>query len=326
MPLPRVFVSSTFYDLRYIRENMKLFIRNMGFEPVLSEDGNVFYNPRQHVQDACLSEVQTCQLFVLIIGSHYGSKYKETPESITNHEYKTAVENKTRIFALVEQQVLNEYNFFIKNRENPEVDETKIIYPSVSSTKIFNFVEEVKSNAINNALVPFAEFQDIEIYLKQQWASMMYNFLTKDSESERVSNLLSQINAMSQNIEFLSKQILSAVGSDTANIMAEIYDMMLQHGCIRDLAYAGIRPSPIQILNTDSFEELGKPKLRINERAKGYTIGPDGYISRLKYNENAEDYLRLRNKVLKRLEQIGKQPEKFIEELKQLNSHSETSL
>ncbi len=30
MPTPRVFVSSTCYDLKYIRENLKFFIRNLG--------------------------------------------------------------------------------------------------------------------------------------------------------------------------------------------------------------------------------------------------------------------------------------------------------
>ena len=52
MPAPRVFVSSTCYDLRYIRENLKFFIRTLGFEPVLSEEGAVFYDPSMPVEDA----------------------------------------------------------------------------------------------------------------------------------------------------------------------------------------------------------------------------------------------------------------------------------
>ena len=38
MAVPRVFVSSTCYDLKYIRENLKYFIRSLGYEPVLSEE------------------------------------------------------------------------------------------------------------------------------------------------------------------------------------------------------------------------------------------------------------------------------------------------
>jgi hypothetical protein len=39
MAAPKVFVSSTWYDLRYIRENLKYFISNLRYEPVLSEEG-----------------------------------------------------------------------------------------------------------------------------------------------------------------------------------------------------------------------------------------------------------------------------------------------
>ena len=73
MAIPRVFISSTWYDLRYIRENIKFFVRGMGFEPVLSEEGSVFFDPRRHTQDACLAEVPNCQIFVLVIGGRYGS-------------------------------------------------------------------------------------------------------------------------------------------------------------------------------------------------------------------------------------------------------------
>jgi len=67
MPAPRVFISSTWYDLRYIRENLKYFITSLGYDPILSEEGDVFYDPSKHVQDAGLAEVPSCQIFVSII-------------------------------------------------------------------------------------------------------------------------------------------------------------------------------------------------------------------------------------------------------------------
>jgi hypothetical protein len=33
--IPRVFVSSTYYDLKHVRERIEKFIDNYGFEPVL---------------------------------------------------------------------------------------------------------------------------------------------------------------------------------------------------------------------------------------------------------------------------------------------------
>ncbi len=49
MPAPRVFISSTLYDLKYIRENLKFFVRSFGYEPVLSEEGAIFYDPKLSV-------------------------------------------------------------------------------------------------------------------------------------------------------------------------------------------------------------------------------------------------------------------------------------
>lgn len=39
------------------------------------------------------------------------------------------------------------------------------MYPSVDSTKIFGFIEEVRTNSVNNALNPFNDFSDIESLL-----------------------------------------------------------------------------------------------------------------------------------------------------------------
>lgn len=57
MANPTVFVSSTFYDLRYVREGVKRFIEALGYLPVLSEDGTVFYDPKATAAEACLGQV-----------------------------------------------------------------------------------------------------------------------------------------------------------------------------------------------------------------------------------------------------------------------------
>ena len=141
MAVPRIFVSSTCYDLKYIRENLKYFITNMGYESILSEEGDVFYNPDEHTHDACLNEVGTCQVFVLIIGGRYGGKYLETDKSITNKEYEEACRLNIPIFTLVERSVLSEHLVYQKNKKNPNAN--KIVYPSVDNIKIFEFVDQV---------------------------------------------------------------------------------------------------------------------------------------------------------------------------------------
>jgi len=311
MAIPRVFISSTCYDLRYIRENLKFFIENMGFEPVLSERGNIFFDPKKNIHEACLAEVPTCQMFVLVIGGRLGSKFEGKLESITNYEYREAVKAQVPIFALVEQQVNSDNSVYQKNKDNPKINEKKIYYPSVDSILIFDFMEEVQGNAVNNALFPFSDYEAMESYLSQQWAGMMFSFLSQEGESKRVANMLDTLTSMSNRIEFLSKQILSSLGTDIDKITVEMYDIMLKYACIRDLAYLGIRPSPKEIIQTKDYKSLGKGKIKvIYDKDKGMqTISNTGELSVLTYEKNVEGYNELKIELLEILKKAKKKPE-----------------
>ena len=50
---PRIFVSSTFYDLKYVREDLSNFIKAHDFEPIMFEDGDIGYTPGQALDGAC---------------------------------------------------------------------------------------------------------------------------------------------------------------------------------------------------------------------------------------------------------------------------------
>lgn len=68
MAVPRVFISSTCYDLQEIRFQLRRFIQDIGYEPVMSEFGDIFYDLGDHVQDACKEEINRSNIFVLVIG------------------------------------------------------------------------------------------------------------------------------------------------------------------------------------------------------------------------------------------------------------------
>lgn len=329
MAIPRVFISSTCYDLRYIRENLKFFIKTMGFEPVLSEEGSVYYDPTKHVQDACLAEVPNCQMFVLIIGGRFGSKFKDKTESIVNHEYREAVNAKIPVFAIVEQQVYAEYRVYLKNKENKNIDASKITYPGVDSTKIFAFMEEVESKAVNNALVPFFDFNELESYLKQQWAGLMFSFLAKKAESERVASMLETLTIMSNRIEFLSKQILSSVGKNTEKINALLYEIMAKSyliGIARQ--FLDLKFSPTDFIENEKMEMLiiGKgvaiKKSKIERRDsielsreqlkdKGINLYEDFY------REMKNNYLETRKNMIALLSENGLTAETFLKSVKE---------
>ncbi|WP_053062612.1 DUF4062 domain-containing protein [Photobacterium aquae] len=219
MATPRVFISSTCYDLKHIRESIKYFVRSIGYEPVLSDDGDVFYNPQVHTHDSCLNEVATCQLFVLIVGGRYGGVYKDSTDSITNEEYRAAVSHKIPIFTLIDQAVFADHHLYQSNKNNDKVDRDNIKYPASDNIKIFDFINEVRLNSLNNAIQPFKNYLDIESYLKKQWAGMMFDFLLKVKHQEQqiiTNKLLADLATASKKTEELVKFVYEKV-DDTNN-------------------------------------------------------------------------------------------------------------
>ncbi len=43
MAKPRVFISSTFYDLRLVRLELDKFLESIGYEPIRNEEGDIAY-------------------------------------------------------------------------------------------------------------------------------------------------------------------------------------------------------------------------------------------------------------------------------------------
>ncbi|MBW7990491.1 MAG: DUF4062 domain-containing protein [Planctomycetes bacterium] len=318
MAIPRIFIASTCYDLKYVRENLKYFIKTLGYEPILSEEGAIFYDPSKHTHESCLSEVPNCQIFVLIIGGRSGGKYKGSKKSITNMEYEEAIRHKIPIFTLVEETVYAEQNVYLKNKLNSEVDEHKIVYPAVDNTNIFDFIDEVRKASFNNALHPFQDYSDMEIYLKQQWAGMMFSFLARENEEKRVSDTLKILTDMNTRIEMISKHILDSVGTDAAQLDVALYELMLDSSSIRDLTYWKIKPTPISIFVNPSFRTCAKSfgiNLKIEEE-EGIMIGSDGKISRGKFKEASNKYKKLRYKMTEFLKSIKITPEEYIKKSK----------
>jgi len=324
MAIPRIFVSSTCYDLKYIRENLKYFIKTLGYEPILSEEGGVFFNPKQHTQEACLAEVPNCQVFILIIGGRFGEQFKGQDVSVTNAEYREAIKLKIPVFTLVEQAVYNESFVYQKNKLNKNIDQSKIIYPSTDSIKIFDFIEEVRSSSVNNAIVPFKDFSDIESYLRQQWAAMFFYFLTSKNEEQRVADNLSILTSLSQQIAMLSKQILSSVGTQHAKVTARLFEEMVQYECVRDAGYFSLKPTPVSVLMNNTFLDwikyLGKePRIYVPpDDESEISISGDGSMSKGHLAISEKTYKQLKEKLLDILKQYKLSVEQYLAEERKL--------
>jgi hypothetical protein len=165
--VPRVFISSTYYDMRHIRNAVKDFIESLGFEPVLSEQFDVFYQHGKSAQESCLDEIKKCDIYILIIGTQYGSIFPNDTLSITHREYREAIHVELPIFAFVDAYVHNDYRLYCKNKDN-----TQVCYAHVREIEIFKFISEVENRPVNNALICFDQISEITDFLRKQFARM----------------------------------------------------------------------------------------------------------------------------------------------------------
>ncbi len=220
MANPRVFISSTCYDLSEVRDALVEFIASFGFEAVLSERGDVFYHPDIHTHDSCLNEVGNCQLFVLIIGGRFGGSYAaDTSKSIVNAEYSAARSEKIPVFTFVKHNVLSDHFVYQKNKNNSSVKE--IVFPSIddngNAEKIFSFIDDVRLAPVNNGFFPFEFTRDITDLLKKQWAGMFYEYLEQRQTSDQfatATSLLRNISVAGDKVEELVKSLYRHI--DTA--------------------------------------------------------------------------------------------------------------
>ncbi|NVI83602.1 DUF4062 domain-containing protein [Janthinobacterium sp. BJB401] len=229
MATPKVFVSSTCFDLSEIREQLTRFIRSYGFDPILSEHGDVFYKPEFHTHESCIHEVSNCHIFILIIGGRFGGEYiSDKTKSITNAEHSAARQSNMPVFTYVKNSVLSNHNVYQKNKKMDFV--SNIEYPAIEKQEhaidIFKFIDEVRKNPTNNAIEGFDNFQGIENHLRKQWAGMFFDLLRSkqiSGQMDATNHLISGIKASSQKLEELVKSLyLSSNAEDAKKEIASI--------------------------------------------------------------------------------------------------------
>lgn len=204
MAKPRVFVSSTFYDLKYIRSSIEQFIINLGFEPILSEKGSIAYNPDLPLDESCYNEAQICDLFVMIIGGRYGAEITATRDdslkqfydryiSITRKEYESAKDKNIPIYIFIERNVYTEYELFRNNKNKQDIN-----YVQVDSVNTFYMIEQILGQLCNNPVHPFDKISEIEDWLKDQWAGLFRDLLLKRNDRSNLLTLAAEIEELKE--------------------------------------------------------------------------------------------------------------------------------
>lgn len=203
MAKPRVFISSTCYDLKELRSQIREFINDYGYDPVLSEYGDIFFEYGTHPQDACFAEVAKCHMFLLIIGNTYGSFYHNSdtvkPASVTMKEFEEALDKKIPKHVFINRFVEYDYQNYSRAWANKlklnkgkgilsddpnEVDKLKeefdslYPFPHESYRHLFRFINLLYKN--NVSVITFEYAEDIKKALVKQWAGAMFEYLTAE--------------------------------------------------------------------------------------------------------------------------------------------------
>lgn len=204
MAVPRVFISSTFYDLKHVRADLERCIRELGYEPVRNETGAIPYYGGERLETAAYREVESCDILVSIIGGRFGTESSDYPRySITQNELKRAVERGVQVFIFIEAQVLAEYRTYQANRDK------EVKWVSVDDKRVFEFIEEIFNLPRNNALSSFNSSDEIAGYLKIQWAGLFQRFLSEQflqSQLRTVDQMSAVAKTLQDLVGFLTEE------------------------------------------------------------------------------------------------------------------------
>lgn len=195
--IPSVFISSTVDDLRHIRDVVRATVEEVGYQPIMSEYGEIGYMSGDTAEDACYRTVPECQLVVLIIGKHYGSAArKDSDKTITEIEFEKAMEHCSHIITLVDREVLGFKKVFDAN-----TPDKKVSFPGMNDPyKTFEFISRVSRAPSKNAIVPFSNASDVRDILKRQFAILVYDLLIAKSSPAiaSINDILSEVKTMRQ--------------------------------------------------------------------------------------------------------------------------------
>lgn len=203
MARPRIFISSTFYDLKQVRSELEHFLLEAGYDPVLNERGHIAYGKDEPPQNYCYREISNVDILVSIIGGRFGSDSTQKGLSVSQAELETALKLHKQVYIFVERNVRAEYETYQVNKEKADL---KYRYADIQVYKHLDYVFGLPSN---NALASFEFAKDITTYLKEQWAGLFQRLMQENEQRERdslVQDLSASVRTLNELVQYIVRE------------------------------------------------------------------------------------------------------------------------
>lgn len=215
--IPNIFISSTIQDLGHLRDSIRDLIFEIGYNPIMSEYGEIGFLPTNSAEDSCYLALRDCQLAIIIIGKRYGSISKNGL-SVTHNEFRTSRERKVPVIFLVGEEVMSFKRVYDVNENNQN-----LTFPGMENPiKIFQFIREFSESEINNGLIQYSNVQSAKNNLKKQLAHIFGDLLKKqfDPTKGEIKDILSEITTL--------RHILLKSEQDTAKRFSNAFRFLLE--------------------------------------------------------------------------------------------------
>lgn len=191
--IPNIFISSTIQDLSHLRDSIRDLIIELGYNPIMSEYGEIGYLPTNSAEDSCYLALKDCQMAIVIVGKRYGT-VSQNGLSVTHNEFRTTRERKIPVIFLINEEVLSFKRVYDANENIDDLS-----FPGMENpAKVFQFIKEFSESEINNGLIQFSNVQSAKNNLKKQFAHIVGDLLKKhfDPVKGEIKDILSEITTL----------------------------------------------------------------------------------------------------------------------------------
>lgn len=297
MAVPKIFISSTYYDLKQERSNIADFIKSLGYEPVMHERAGVTYTQSETLEKDCYNEIQNCDILVCIIGNHFGSSSADNNNSITMNELKSAMKDRKKIFIFIMKDVYVENTTYLKNKDNGS-----FIPAFADNIKIHEFIAELKQTVIRNPIIPFENTSDIIENIKLQLAGMFQRLLVQEAtltSSKTMYDLQETADSMKAILaNFVQEQEQFKEKFDCSVLVNKVPLQIIR-------SHLGLSKSYLYLNDLDTIDEFMKLlgfsiDQKLPDKVRVYTLSANGKRKTLKLSEELFDednvLLDIRNK------------------------------